>query len=274
MGETIDALQERLSPDRIKEKVKDQAADAYQSAKDAVKRATIGKAEKVMNRVSDTVGDATRDAGAAVRDTGSSIFGTIRNNPLPFALIGAGIGMLTWKRRRDSGERAYSAGREYRAGYYAEDQAYAADPYEETADGPSMTERAREAAGSIAGRAQEATRGVRDTARRAAGRTREQVSHVGQQARYSARRTGDNVSDMLRTNPLAVGAAVLAGGAAVGLALPVSRAEQEYMGEARDQFMEKAESVAKDTMDKVKRVAEETTRTAKQEAQNQGLTGS
>jgi ElaB/YqjD/DUF883 family membrane-anchored ribosome-binding protein len=224
-----------------------------------------------MNRVSEKVGNVTRD-------TGSSIVDTIRNNPLPFALIGAGIGMLTWRRRADSGERYYSETHGYRTGYYGE-QEYGAGDYgnerfDDTAEDRSVTERAREAVRGVAGRAQEATQGVRDTARRAAGRTREQVSHMGERARHGVRRSEDRMTDMFRENPLAMGAAVLAGGAAVGLALPISRAEKEYMGEARDQFIEKAESAAKDTVEKVKRVAQEATRSAKQEAQNQGLTSS
>ena len=275
MGETIDALQDRLSPERIKEqvkeKVKDQAAEAYESAKDAVKRSTIGRAESVMN----SVGDATRGASTAVRDTGSSIVDTVRDNPLPFALIGAGLGILTWRRRRRSDESGYGANRGYGyygEGYYRGEREYGSESYGE-GEGRSINERVRETAGDVAERAQEATREAREAARRAAGRAREQVGHMGERARYGARRTEDRMRDMLRTNPMALGAAVLATGAAVGLALPTTRVEEEYMGEARDQVMDKAETLARDTMGKVKRVAQEAGRTAEQEAQNQGLTG-
>ena len=65
----------------------------------------------------------------------------------------------------------------------------------------------------------------------------------------------------------------MAVGAAVGLAVPATRVEQEYLGEARDKLVDKAQQVAHDTMQKVQNVAQEAGRTAQQEAQNQGLSG-
>ena len=44
-------------------------------------------------------------------------------------------------------------------------------------------------------------------------------------------------------------------GAAVGLALPRTRIEHEYMGEASEKLVDKAQQVARDAMDKVKTVA-------------------
>ena len=44
-------------------------------------------------------------------------------------------------------------------------------------------------------------------------------------------------------------------GAAVGLALPRTRIEHEYMGEASEKPVDKAQQVARDAMDKVKTVA-------------------
>ena len=45
-------------------------------------------------------------------------------------------------------------------------------------------------------------------------------------------------------NPLAVGAVAMAVGAAVGLALPETRREQELMGDARDRVVDNAKSMA------------------------------
>ena len=69
MGETVDAIQYRLSPENLKEQ-----------AKDRVKEATVGKAQ-----------------GA-----GSTIMETIRANPLPAALTGLGLGWLFMSARRQS----------------------------------------------------------------------------------------------------------------------------------------------------------------------------
>src|ERR687896_800018 len=69
MSETVDAIQERLSPESLKEQ-----------AKDRVKEATVGRAQ----------------------DAGSGIVGTIRANPLPAALTGVGLGWLLVNARKQS----------------------------------------------------------------------------------------------------------------------------------------------------------------------------
>ena len=70
---------------------------------------------------------------------------------------------------------------------------------------------------------------------------------------------------------MTLGIAALAAGALVGLSLPTTRVEGEYMGEARDRLMDQAKSVAQDTADKVQRVAGEAGRTFKDAAQKEGL---
>jgi ElaB/YqjD/DUF883 family membrane-anchored ribosome-binding protein len=69
MGETVDAIQQRLSPENLKEQ-----------AKDRVKATTVGKAQGV----------------------GSTIVESVRANPLPAALTGIGLGWLFMSARRQS----------------------------------------------------------------------------------------------------------------------------------------------------------------------------
>ncbi|MCA1604660.1 MAG: DUF3618 domain-containing protein, partial [Acidobacteria bacterium] len=232
MSETIDAIQEKFSPENIKEQVKEQVSEAVQSAKDSVREATIGRAEKIMENVNETVGRA----GTAVRETGSSIIDTIRQNPLPAALIGLGIGMLMMNRNQR------------RSGYYR------ADRRMRQTQGPSVVEQAQ------------------DTESNVASQTREQIGNLGSRVQQDARRAGDQFQMTLQENPLAVGAVALALGAAVGLTVPVTRAENEYMGETRDNLIDKAQQVARDTMDKVQNVAQEAGRVVQREAKNQDLT--
>lgn len=79
-----------------------------------------------MENVTDKVSDVTNRAGAAVSDTGSWIVQLVRDNPVAFALIGAGLGALAINLRkrpqppyrpgyRDS-QRHYSE-RDYGPGY-------------------------------------------------------------------------------------------------------------------------------------------------------------
>lgn len=118
MGETVDAIQQRLSPDNLKEQ-----------AKDRVKEATVGKAQGV----------------------GSTIVETVRANPLPAALTGLGVGWLVMSARRGS-----SGQTRYRGEVYAYDYPPRYD--ERTTSTPSTgqaVERARDKVGETASQAQD-----------------------------------------------------------------------------------------------------------------------
>lgn len=93
----------------------------------------------------------------------------------------------------------------------------------------------------------------------------EGVSELG----YRARRS---FSDVLDTEPLVLGAVGLAVGAAMGAVLPRTDTEDRYMGETRDRLREEAEEFARDKYEQGKAVASEAYRTAKEEAEAQGLT--
>src|SRR5919202_1836287 len=75
LSETIDAIQERLSPEHVKEQVdalKDQATDT-------IREATVGKAEQMVTNVHETV-----------KGTGKTTVETIKANPIPALLAGVG----------------------------------------------------------------------------------------------------------------------------------------------------------------------------------------
>jgi len=112
---------------------------------------------------------------------------------------------------------------------------------------------------------------VGDTASNLASQTRAAAGTFADQAQDQANRLEDSFQRTLRENPLAVGAAALVLGTAVGLALPMTRKENELMGETRDSAMEKVQSVAQETMEKAGQVADKVQTTAKEEAQRQGL---
>jgi hypothetical protein len=101
-----------------------------------------------------------------------------------------------------------------------------------------------------------------------AGQAGSKVGEIAGQAQGQVQRT-------LMSDPLVVGAAVMAIGAAVGLALPETEQERQIMGQARDTLMEKVQGVAQDTMQKVQSVAQEVGNTVKDtvqtEAEAQGL---
>jgi ElaB/YqjD/DUF883 family membrane-anchored ribosome-binding protein len=80
----------------------------------------------------------------------------------------------------------------------------------------------------------------RELAQGAKERTREVVQ--------SARRIENRFEDSLRENPMAYAAIAMAVGTAVGLAIPRSRVEDQYLGKARDRLVEKAERSAHEAL--------------------------
>ena len=232
MSETVDAIQERLSPQNLKEQ-----------AKDRVKEATVGRA----------------------REARSGIVDTVRQNPLPAALTGIGLTWLYVNARRQSQEQP-----RYRDGAYAYPPVGDYPPrYEDEGTGGSSAaqaaERARDKVGETTGRAQ-------DKAGELASRTQDGASQLSDQAQYQARRASDGFQRVLQENPLTVGALAVGVGAAIGLAIPETSKEHEVMGEARDNLVDKAQEKVQETQQKVQQVAEEAQSAAQQEAENQGLT--
>ena len=274
MSDTLNALQERLAPERlisqVKEQVKEQATEALDSAKQAVRDATVGKAEKMLENVGDTVNDVTRKAGQMMGGTGSSIMDQMRQNPLAYGLIGVGLGMLL-AHGKGKGDRSPRQTNSPGSGDYVRLSGSAdASPNQ-----PLMTERVREAASGVADLVQDKVSSLAATARGTTStvvdRTREQFDHLGGQAKQQAQRASSSFDTLLHDNPLAAGAIALVAGAALGLVLPSTKLESEYMGEARAQLGDRAQEIAKDTLEKVQRVAGEAGRALKEEAQHEGL---
>ena len=241
MSETVDAIQNKLSPRNLKEQAKEQAKDTAKGA-------------------------------------GSTIMETIRENPLPAALTGIGLGWLFVSARRSSsssseqearyrGDRAY----DYPPTYDRVPPEYDYQPgYEERASSGPAT--AQEALERVQGRVGETASQAQARDGQAASQAQDRVSQLGSRAQERARRAGSGFQRMLQENPLTVGALAVGVGAAVGLAVPQTSQEHEAMGEARDSLVEKAQEKAQEAQQRVQRVAEEAQSAAKEEAQNQDLT--
>lgn len=283
MGETIDAIQEKLSLSNISEQVKDQVTEqisnAYETAKDSVYEATLGKAGKFMK----TVG----------KELSKIDFGkTLQNNPFPLLLLGVGVGFLAYKSFSGGKKRRsyrYSNDgedrRDYRYGGKSSSKSMLKSAQGKIGDVASgayegVSNAASSAYGGVTNAASSAYEGVSDVAGSAysgvgdyAGRAYEKVGDYGTQAR-------EQYDYYIEENPLAVGAVALAVGAAVGFAIPATSYESDLMGEYSQQIYDKAQTAASGLVDKVKTVATETVQsvqetvkeTVKEEAKAQGLT--
>ena len=263
MGETIDAIQERLSFSNISEQVSETVNNAIESAKDTAYDATIGKAVNFMKNVGDGVSH-------------SSTFRTIKSNPLPFALIGVGTGLLVYQSmgRRKSYDRA--DGRDMRSfsggsrgdrdvSAFEKSKRTLGDTASRTYEG--ITEKAGSAVdkvSNVAGSAYESVTGTVNNVYTGA----EDLAHKAyDRAGEFGNKAYEKYDEYLEENPLALGALAVAVGAAVGFAIPSTRYEGKMMGEAREHLMERATEAAGTLVDRAKHVATEAGQTIKDEAQ-------
>lgn len=257
LGETIDAIQDRLSFANISEQVSEQVSNAIETAKDSAYEATIGK---VVHFMKNTGNEISR----------SSLVSTAKNNPLPLLLIGLGAGLLAYQSYGRGRSRSLT---QYRA---------ATHPRYGEQQNIGMASEARSA--SLIGSAQEGINSVKDSVSNVAGSAYESVSRVAEStytgAGDIANRAKEKVGDLghkaqetytqyLEEKPWAIGAIALVAGAAIGLAIPSSRYEGELMGEARLNLLNKAQEGASGLVDKAKHVATETGNTLKEEVKMQ-----
>jgi len=297
MSGTIEAIQERLNPQHLKEQVKDQVREQFQEAKATVREATIGKAE-----------DMARNVGNTLDEARYGLMETIRQNPVPAALVGIGLGWL-FMNRQSAPDRRYSRYNDQsnyyrgsqadygnRQGYTRKMGAYAdsyntrwADQGEQDAQGSlhrvqetagNVVNRAQETVGNIADRTQETVGSIADrtqeTVSNVVSQTQEAAGYIADQAQYQAQRVEDRFQHALYENPLAVGAVALAIGTAVGFSLPQTQRENELLGDARDTLIDRAQEVAQDTLEKVQQVAgdvmDQAQTTVQEKAKERGLT--
>lgn len=312
LSATVEAIQQRLDPEQAKDSARELAEHVLQEAKEHAREIVQEAGEHAREVVKDATAHvqmAIHDAtigrvqhmvhSAHDRANGASegLLATIKQNPVPAALAGFGLAWL-WMNRRSDGARHAATYREAHstagAGYPAPTQAGyrapetqqgiagrigqamggAASQVGSTAGDLASTVggTASNVAGTLGDAAGSAAGAVGETAGHVAGAIGDTASSVAGQVGGAAEHAGVSMQRALQTNPLAVGAVVLALGAAVGLALPQTERENQLLGEARDTLVEKAQGMAQETMGKVQQIATEAQQTVQHEAQKQGLT--
>jgi hypothetical protein len=144
MSDTIDAIQEKLDPERLKAQAKEAAHDATIGRVIDAKDQAVEKVQDLASQATDKVrgltggnGDDRQTAGTSntytttARDTGGNVVETIKANPIPAAIAGAGLGWFITSRsgnnhgqkrssymRNSPSTRGYGGQRmDYRTGY-------------------------------------------------------------------------------------------------------------------------------------------------------------
>lgn len=189
LDETVDALKEKLTPGQMF---------------DEMTRAFAGSSG----------GEMFANLGSQVRD-----------NPLPLALIGAGVALLAMK-----------------------SPAAAAAPPPAASSSPQLDlgEAAKTVSADIGQGVERASQG----ARAAAGAATDTVSRYGHEA-------AKGLEGLLDREPLVLAAVGVALGAALGAALPPTRLEDRLMGPLRDDVVHRAQDLAADGVAMAKSAADD-----------------
>lgn len=247
MGETLESIGDRLSPERFKTeaveaagRLKDEAIDTAEHLKTAAVEAARAATQEMISGV--------REAGRGVYDSalrsvtqtkqeiegaGMSIIRTVKNNPIPAAMVGMGLYWL-YQSTQESQRGGYHPGVSRQLRGKAEQAGQAMGRVKDSLS---------EAAGSLGDRAGELGE--------AAG---ERLEHYSEAIQEGGQRAADEFQHLLHSNPLAVAGVAAAVGLAFGMMLPDTEVENRTMGVARDQFVgeaqDKMSEVVSDLSDK------------------------
>ena len=106
MGDSLEQLGERLNPGNIKDRVKQDIRDA-----------TIGKVENMAHSAADQLDEARQTIGDAQR----TVVDVVRDNPIPAAMVGIGLGWIAYNVRQRGSRGSLGYGRSSLAATTTED---------------------------------------------------------------------------------------------------------------------------------------------------------
>jgi len=189
MSVTIDALQERLDPQRLKDeasaKVRETVNHLKEDATEKVREATIGKVEDATGEIMDNVKETAYEARYGIVDT-------IRQNPVPAALIGIGLAAMFFNGSNGKGQ-SYRPNNGYNGSNYQGTRSvpvYGSIQAEPVRASSSMGRPAQDSGQNVAdqtkAKVQELGRQAQDKADDVTGQVKETVQQLGDQAQGTA----------------------------------------------------------------------------------------
>jgi uncharacterized protein YjbJ (UPF0337 family) len=210
--------------------------------------------------------DRTRDA---VQDFGGRVSASIRENPIPAMLVGAGMGWIVWNMQHSGDHGSGPSMQEkvrQRSSHFMDKVKTAAGSARETVGAAvgSAKEHMHSAAGSAHTAAQGAIGSVKGHAESAAG----SVSGQSGRLREGYERSRAASGNLVHEHPLALGIFAMTAGILSGLAFPSTRTESRVAGEKSEEVWEKAETRVRETAEAAKPGMEEAFEKAKSGLQN------
>jgi ElaB/YqjD/DUF883 family membrane-anchored ribosome-binding protein len=281
MDETINALGNRLHGRHLLDEIIG-FFRSDESSEDA--------GERIREKISDAGGQIKAKVSAAAGTASRAVIDTVKQNPVPVALIGAGVAWLaysaiTQKRREAEADEMfdqepldpdahYDRPLEYPGSSIDEAGIEASEESQSTFSGltDTVADKASDAAEQIkdkmsdlTDRASDQLHTLKDRASEMAGRAKDRTRQLYTQSRERVVRTANE-------HPLEVGLGCLAVGVLLGLALPTPTPVHRVAGPTVDRLRNRTRASSRDLIQKGKRVARAAADAARNEAQAQGLT--
>jgi len=231
-----------------------------------------------------------------------NLINTIRDNPIPVALISIGVAWLMRADKRPRYETVY--GRSRRSVAYADMDS----PYEDefatgygagqiddrpgimqrasarTSDAArgikdkasevgqrisgtasSVSSRLSDTAASMTDRVQESALSARERMQSTAESAQARMSEMSRRSQEQFYRARERTGQLINEQPLVVAALGVAVGAALGATLPRTQRENELLGSVRDDLLERAKETAREQAETLKQSAQRVAETAKEE---------
>jgi len=266
MDDTIDALGSRFQPRHLL----DELLGFFRRHED--------ETQAKLTQVRESISHSSEAAMHTLVDT-------IKKNPLPLLVIGAGVGWMIYSNRQsnamdyDYDEYSYDPDAHIdRPLEYPQNRGTPVGEWREEAESKYGHMKAG-VASKLSHATDEARRKMEDfrhTAEDKLESARHRASELGERVKertgeaYS--RTRERVANTAEQHPLELGLVCLAAGLVAGLLIPTADAVNRTVGETADRLRDRTREAGHEMLEKGKRVADAAVSAVKEEAEAQGLT--
>lgn len=193
-----------------------------------------------------------RDTLEEIKDRGADVVEHIGRHPVPYALVGLGLGLGAYAVFKDHSRNRSQMER-----------------IQERAE--EAVETAREASGKAAHSLREASGKATESVREGYHRAVAASGEATQKARFALQDAGESFQQAADEQPLAVGAGLAAAGLILGLLLPHSKTEDRLVGEQSKTLKRQAQEKGRTILQRGREALHETVEDAQKRAREAGL---
>ncbi len=229
--------------------------EQWRAERERIQSEVSADVDALRSDASHLVGDVRRGArrvGRMVQErwrheqpNSTSIATTARENPIPTAMIGVGLGWLLWRTIQERGEHQQHEFQQHEGHHH---------------QGDGLEGHKRQ----LQGRAQE----LREDAKHGLKQARETASSTVKdfqgRARSQVQTARERSSSLYEDNPFAFAGAATLAGVGIGMMLPVSRREQEAYGPLRERLVSQAKGAVVQRVEQAENTAKAASQAVKQ----------